>query len=93
MTDELRPLPARLDPAELAALHDAARQHAAQLRAEAIAEAAVWLMRSVVTPAVAGVTSLFRPSRRPSDGAVPSSRRRPFPSPSVDTSRAPGSPG
>jgi len=91
MTTELRPLPARLDPAELAALHDAARQRAAQLRAEAIADAAVWLMRTVVKPAVAGVTSLFRPSRRPSDGGVPPSRRRPFPSPSVHTSRAPGS--
>ncbi|MEO6746495.1 MAG: hypothetical protein ABIS28_07305, partial [Caldimonas sp.] len=74
MTTDLRPLPDRLDPATVAALHDAARHRAAQLRAEAIADVAVWLMRSVVAPAVAGVTSLFKPSRRPSDGAGPSSR-------------------
>ena len=91
MTTDLRPLPARTDPATMAALHDAARHRAAQLRAEAIADAATWLLRSVVAPAVAGVTSLFRPSRRPSDGAVPSSRQRSFPSPSAHTSRAPGS--
>ena len=91
MTTDLRPLADRLDPATLAALHDAARQRAAQLRAEAIADAAVWLLRSVVAPAVAGVASLFSPSRRPSDGAVRSSRRRPFPSPSAHTSRAPES--
>ena len=55
MTTDLRPLPDRLNPAQIAALHDAARQRAAQLRAEAIADAAVWLLRSVVAPAVAGV--------------------------------------
>ena len=44
MTTDLRPLPARSDPATMAALHDAARHRAAQLRAEAIADAAVWLI-------------------------------------------------
>ena len=81
MTTDLRPLPDRLDPATLAALHDAARQRAAQLRAEAMADAAVWLLRSVVAPAVAGVASLFRPSRRRADGGAPSSRRSLSPAP------------
>ena len=81
MTTDLRPLPDRLTRLQIAALHDAARHRAAQLRAEAIADAAVWLLRSVVAPAVAGVASLFRPSRRPSDGAAPSSRRSLSPAP------------
>ena len=80
-TTDLRPLPDRANPATLAALHDAARQRATQLRAEAIADAAVWLMRSVVTPAVAGVMRLFRPSRPRADGAAPSSRRSLSPAP------------
>ena len=92
MTTDLRPLPARLDPATIAALHDAALHRAGQLRAEAIADAAAWLLRSVVAPAVAGVASLFRPSRRPSGAAVPPNRPRPSPSPSARTSLAPGSP-
>ena len=57
MTTDLRPLPYQANPEKLAALHDAARHRAAQLRAEAIADAAVWLMRSVVTPATAGATT------------------------------------
>jgi hypothetical protein len=81
MTTDLRSLPDRLDPATVAALHDAARQRAAQLRAEAFADAAAWLLRSVVAPAVAGVASLFRPSRRRADGAAPPSRRSLFPAP------------
>lgn len=92
MTTDLRPLPDRLDPATLALLHDAARHRAAQLRAEAIADAAGWLMRAVVAPAVAGAARLFRPSRRPSGGAVPPNRPRPFPSPSAHTSPARGWP-
>ena len=80
MTDH-RPLPHRLNPAQIAALHHTARQRAAQLRAEAIADAAVWLMRSVVTPAVAGVAGLFRPSRPRVGGAAPSSRRSLSPAP------------
>ena len=81
MTTELRPLSDRLDPATLAALHDAARQRAARLRAEAVADAVDGLLRSVVAPALAGVARLFRRSRRPSGGAVPSSRRSLFPAP------------
>ena len=91
MTDQ-RPLPDRLNPAQIWALHDAARHRAAQLRAEAMADTAAWLVRSVVAPAIAGVASLFRPPRRRADGAAPSSRRSRFPWPSAPTSRAPGSP-
>ena len=91
MTDH-HPLPDRLNPATIAALHAAARHRAAQLRAEAMADAAAWLVRSVVAPAAAGVASLFRPSRRRAHGATPSSRRSRFPWPSAPTSRAPGSP-
>ena len=91
MTTDLRPLPARPDPATIAALHDAARHRAAQLRAEAIADAAAWLLRSVIAPALAGAMNLFRPLRGRSDGAAPSSRRRPFPSPSAHRSRVPES--
>ena len=82
MTTDRRPLyDDRLTPEKVVALHDAARQRAAQLRAEAIADAAVWVLRSVVAPAVAGVASWFRPSRRRADGAAPSNRRSLSPAP------------
>src|SRR5689334_21450555 len=73
-----RPLPDRPSPsyAQIAAIHDEARQRAAALRAQAFTDAAAWLVRVLLTPAWAGVTALFRPSRRRADGAVPPTRPR-----------------